>query len=89
MRRCLPDPVDNAAGRVHAAQGVRSAVDVDKLNNVLAEIDQKEVRKRRGAFDRIYHEARSIEEPGLGISFTSMLMLLAHFKLIDYERALQ
>ena len=89
MRRSLPDPVDNAAGRVHAVQVVRSAVDVDKLNHAIAGISQKEIHARRRMFDRIYQEARLAEEPRLGISFNAMLFLLAHHKLIDDEKALQ
>lgn len=89
MRRSLPDPIDNAAGRVQAVRGVRSAVDMVKLQQAIGNIDRRAAHARRRKFDRIWHEARLSEEPGLGISFTSMLFLLAHHKLIDDEKALQ
>ncbi|EIW66778.1 hypothetical protein TREMEDRAFT_40774 [Tremella mesenterica DSM 1558] len=88
IRSSIPDPVANASGRVLVAKGVEYAVDVRKVETLVERIDFNRVRDRRRVFNRLYHEARISEEPGRGISFTHMLMMLSHYKLIDDEKAL-
>lgn len=61
---------------------------MSKLNRILGGIDNVKIRKRRTLFSRIYHEAMISQEPGKGISFTNMLLMLAHHKLIDDREAL-
>lgn len=63
-------------------------LDLNKLRLLLDDMDPKEIRKRRAAYCRLYHEASVLQEPGLGISFTNMLLLLAHHKLIIDTEAL-
>ncbi|OCF54943.1 high-affinity cell membrane calcium channel [Kwoniella mangroviensis CBS 10435] len=89
IRNALPDPIDNASGKLFVANGVRRAVDIRRLEAQIAHIDYRQVRERRLLFSRLYSEAKISEENGRGISFTSMLMMLAHYKLIDDEKALQ
>jgi hypothetical protein len=79
----------NASGRLLTATGVKTAVDMDRLQDIISNIDYNKVRERRRIFARLYNEARISEEPGKGIGFTAMLMLLAHYKLIEDEEALQ
>ena len=79
----------NASGRLLTATGVKTAVDVTRLQEMISHIDYSQVRQRRQVFARLYNEARISEEPGKGIGFTAMLMLLAHYKLIEDEEALQ
>lgn len=62
-------------------------IDIGKLNKVLNEIDYAAIRRRRVIYSRLYHEA-SISHHGRGISFTDMLLLLAHHKLIVDREAL-
>jgi len=69
---------DNKTGGVH----------VRKLNKLLNKIDFGVVRKRRAVYMRIYHEANVMFYRGKGISFTDMLVLLAHHKLINDREAL-
>ncbi|KAK7047557.1 calcium channel protein [Paramarasmius palmivorus] len=65
---------------------VVDGVDLDKLERALNSIDYTAIRKRRALYCRLYHEATIAHQPGKGISFTDMLMLLAHHKLIvDHE----
>lgn len=62
-----------------------SGIDLQKLSRVLDGIDFVAARKRRAVYSRLYHEA-NVTHNGLGISFTGMLTLLAHHKLIvDHE----
>ena len=63
-------------------------IDVSKLNRLLNEIDYKAIRKRATIYSRLYYEALVSQEPGKGISFTNMLLMLAHHKLIDDREAL-
>ena len=68
---------------------VASGLDLNKLERILDGIDYAEVRKRKAVYIRLYHEAITIShEQGLGISFTDMLTLLAHHKLIVDAEAL-
>ena len=62
-------------------------IDLGKLSKVLDSIDFAAARKRRAVYSRLYHEA-NITHNGLGISFTGMLTLLAHHKLIQDHEAL-
>ena len=89
LRASIPDPVANASGKLFVATGVKQAVDVRRVESLLHQIDYDKVRKRRQTFARLFNEARISEEPGRGISFTAMLMMIAHYTLIDDEKALQ
>lgn len=89
IRGSIPDPVLNASGRLVTATGVKTAVDMTQLQQHISNIDYAKVRERRRTFARLYNEARISEEPGKGIGFTAMLLLLAHYKLIEDEEALQ
>jgi hypothetical protein len=64
-------------------------LDIRKLRAALANTNPEEAQQRRRTYNRLYHEARMSETTGKGISFTAMLMLLAHYKLIDDDEALQ
>lgn len=62
--------------------------DLDILNADLNNIDRATIKRRKELYNRLYHEARISHEPGKGISFTNMLLLLAHHKLIVDREAL-
>lgn len=64
-------------------------LDLVALEHHLNQIDYHDVARRKKRFNRLYQEALLTEEPGRGISFTSMLLLLAHYKLMEPERALK
>lgn len=89
VRATIPDPYLNASGRLLTVTGVKTAVDMGKLQQIISHVDYDKVRSRRQTFARLYNEARISEGPGRGIGFTAMLLLLAHYKLIDDEEALQ
>ena len=63
-------------------------IHVRKLNKLLNKIDFGVIRKRRAVYMRIYHEANVMYYRGKGISFTDMLVLLAHHKLVNDREAL-
>lgn len=60
-----------------------------KLDTILSRIDFDLIRHRRQTYDHLYWEACVTDDYGKGISFTSMLLLLCHYKLIDDEQALK
>jgi hypothetical protein len=67
---------------------VVSGIDLIKLGNVLNGIDYTAIRQRRNLYGRLYHEASISCQPRRGISFTDMLLMLAHHKLIIDRDAL-
>lgn len=71
-----PHPLDN--------------IDIDRINRVLDTIDLNQARKRRAIYNRLYQEALVVSNPVTReISFTNVLLLLAHYKIIDDEKALK
>jgi voltage-dependent calcium channel len=88
MRTCVPDPVANASGRLVTAVGTKRAVDIRHVQRLIAQLDPVKLKARRKTLDRLLAEAKLVEQPVKGISFTAMLTMLAHYKLIDDEQAL-
>jgi voltage-dependent calcium channel len=64
-------------------------IDLDLLDKALEGIDQTQTKKAKDLHNRLCHEALISAEPERGISFTDMLVLLAHYKLVDDDKALQ
>ena len=67
---------------------VVDGIDVDAIGNDLKSLNHSVIKKRKELYNRLYHESRISHEPGKGISFTNMLLLLAHHKLIVDREAL-
>ncbi|KAF8548118.1 hypothetical protein OG21DRAFT_1489654 [Imleria badia] len=63
-------------------------INLRKLNKLLNKIDFRMIRRRRAVYMRIYHEANAMYYQSKGISFTEMLVLLAHHTLINDREAL-
>lgn len=80
-----PGPISPSTGpRSPLSSGpIISGMDIGLLRHALAKTDVEELRRRKDRFNHLYHEARLLEEEGKGVSFTDMLLLLAHYKLID------
>lgn len=45
-------------------------IDIRRLGDVISQIDQREITRRRATYIRLYHEAKITAESGKGISFT-------------------
>ena len=67
---------------------VVDGIDLHKLGEVLNGIDYSAIRRRRNLYSRLFHEASISHQQGKGISFTDMLLMLAHQKLIVDSEAL-
>lgn len=68
----------------HVVQGI----DVTKLKHTLDGINYSTVKKQKALYSRLYHEANVTHRSGKGMSFTEMLLLLAHYKFIVDRDAL-
>ncbi|KAI1115137.1 ion transporter [Nemania sp. NC0429] len=66
-----------------------SRVDIRKLNERLAEIDIEGVRARRRRYNIFYEEVMVSADPDRGISFTTVLMIMAHWNIISDSKSLR
>ena len=67
----------------------QTEVDLKKLNERLAKIDVAEVRRRRRRFNIFFEEVMVSADPERGISFTTVLMILAHYNIISDSKSLR
>lgn len=88
----IPRIMARAAADLSSTSGwtpnVVEGMELDKLNATLSGLDRAAIKRRKNLYNRLYHEARISHEPGKGLSFTNMLLLLAHHKLIVDRDAL-
>jgi hypothetical protein len=66
-----------------------SGIDLNKLNARLRRIDVEKVRHQRRRFNIFYEEVLVSADPDRGISFTSVLMILAHYNIISDNKSLK
>jgi hypothetical protein len=64
-------------------------IDIRKLNARLAELPVTEIRRRRQRMNTFYEEVLVSSDPDKGIAFTSLLMILAHYKVINDNKSLR
>ena len=67
----------------------QTGIDLKKLNARLAMIDVAEVRRRRRRFNIFFEEVMVSADPERGISFTTVLMILAHYNIISDSKSLR
>lgn len=92
VRRILEDvqvqtPGMRANSVASAAQA--TGVDLKALNERIAQIDAKKVRQRRHRFNIFYQEVMVSAEPDRGLAFTTVLMILAHYNVINDNKSLK
>ncbi|XXG98720.1 hypothetical protein Hte_005049 [Hypoxylon texense] len=64
-------------------------LNIQKLNERLASIDVRKVQERRRRFNIFYEEVMVSADPVQGISFTTVLMIMAHYKIISDSKSLR
>jgi len=64
-------------------------IDIAKLNAKLSEIPVDEIRRRRVRMNTFYEEVLVSADPDRGIEFGALLMILAHYKVINDNRSLK
>ncbi|KAK3330311.1 Ion transport protein-domain-containing protein [Apodospora peruviana] len=72
-----------------SASQYQTDVDLNKLNKRLAMIDVSKVRERRRRFNIFFEEVMVSADPERGISFTTVLMILAHYNIISDSKSLR
>ncbi|KAH7388720.1 Ion transport protein-domain-containing protein [Pyrenochaeta sp. MPI-SDFR-AT-0127] len=64
-------------------------IDIESLNRCLAQLPIAEIRRRRQRMNTFYEEVLVSSDPDRGIQFTSLLMILAHHKVINDNKSLR
>ncbi|TKA58618.1 hypothetical protein B0A55_12588, partial [Friedmanniomyces simplex] len=64
-------------------------IDLNKLNRRLSELPVLQIRTRRARMNTFYEEVLVSADPDHGISFNALLMILAHYKVINDNRSLK
>lgn len=68
---------------------VVDGVDIDKLRERINNIPVEEIRLRRARMNIFYEEMLVSADPDRGIAFTSCLMILAHYNVINDSKSLR
>lgn len=92
VRRILEDiQTAPTSGRIRsmASASAASGVDLDLLNQRLAQINPREVRKARARHNLFFEEVMVSADVDRGISFTTVLMILAHYNVISDNKSLK
>ena len=64
-------------------------IDLELLNQRLEELPIAEIRRRRQRMNTFYEEVLVSADPDKGIEFNALLMILAHYKVINDNKSLR
>ncbi|ETN46798.1 uncharacterized protein HMPREF1541_00987 [Cyphellophora europaea CBS 101466] len=84
MEDCSVEP-----GEVYKRRRVIDGLDIDLLNARLRNIPIDEVRAKKQQMEIFYQEVMLSADPDRGISFTTTLMTLTHYNVIEDSRSLR
>ncbi|ODQ55958.1 hypothetical protein SAICODRAFT_47407, partial [Saitoella complicata NRRL Y-17804] len=62
--------------------------DADMMSERITALPIEKIQRRRRIFNMLYAEALITAKPGKGIGFTAMLVMLAHYKVVNDEKSL-
>jgi hypothetical protein len=92
VRRILEDiqsqPTSGRINSMATASGA-SGVNLKALNKRLAQIDPQQVRLSRARYNLFFEEVMVSADVDRGISFTTVLMILAHYNVISDNKSLK
>lgn len=92
VRQVLDDVREERPSSRHASISTANQhghVNLHRLNRRLDEIDIKAVQERRRRYNIFYEEVMISADPDKGISFTTVLMILAHYNIINDSKSLR
>ncbi|TAQ88335.1 hypothetical protein B7494_g3339 [Chlorociboria aeruginascens] len=92
IRRILEDVQSQpTSGRINSIStaSAASGVDLKALNARVAKIDRRAVRDSRARYNLFFEEIMVSADPDRGISFTTVLMILAHYNVISDNKSLR
>ena len=81
--------MEDCAAHPGESTRVVDGLDLDKLAERLQHIPSGEIRQRRQRMEVFYQEILLSADPDRGISFSSCLMILAHYNVIEDSRSLR
>ncbi|ATY63219.1 calcium channel subunit Cch1 [Cordyceps militaris] len=64
-------------------------IDLGRLNRRLAKLDVEKIRARRRVFNVFFEEVLVAADPDRGIAFSDVLLILAHYKIINDSKSLR
>lgn len=82
------DPVYLNGQRKHVP-GVVEGVDLDALKRRIAQIPVHKIRRQRHMFKLFFEECLVSADKDYGVSFDSVLLILAHYKIINDNKSLR
>lgn len=88
LEDCQPQSRDFPRSSVRSGRLIEG-VDLAMLNERLSTIPIAEIRQRRARMNIFYQEILVSADPDRGISFTSLLMILAHYNVINDTKSLR
>ena len=92
VRRILEDiQTEPTSGRVTsiASTSAATGVNLKALNKRLSKINANEVRRSRARYNLFFEEIMVSADVDRGISFTTVLMILAHYNVISDNKSLK
>ncbi|ODA76644.1 hypothetical protein RJ55_07915 [Drechmeria coniospora] len=92
VRQILEDVRNDRRSSRHLSVSTASGageVDLDKLNRRLALLDVKKIQEQRRRFKVFFGEVLVSADPDKGIAFTDVLMILAHYNIINDNKSLK
>ncbi|WEW55818.1 calcium channel protein [Emydomyces testavorans] len=85
LEECKVNRRESQQPHVRAVDGV----DLDRLSQRLEGLPVQTIRRRRARLNAFYEEVLVSADPEKGISFTSCLMILAHYNVINDSKSLR
>lgn len=91
VRRILEDVQAQPAARIVSMASTSPATNINlkALNRRLALIDGPEIRRARARYNLFFEEVMVSADVDRGISFTTVLMILAHYNVISDNKSLK
>ncbi|RDA83976.1 hypothetical protein CP532_0430 [Ophiocordyceps camponoti-leonardi (nom. inval.)] len=92
VKQILEDVRDEGQNYRHMSMATSRTcdeIDIEKLNKRLALLDVEMIRKRRRRFKVFYGEVLASADPDKGIAFPDVLMILAHYNIINDSKSLR
>lgn len=68
---------------------VVEGINLDALNRRIAMIPKQRIQKQRHIFTLFYEECLVSADKDYGVAFTSVLLILAHYKIINDNKSLK
>lgn len=87
--RALMEDCNVEPGEIYKRRRVIDGLDIDLLNARLRNIPVEDIRLKKQRMEVFYQEVMLSADPDRGISFTTTLMTLAHYNVIEDSRSLR